>query len=232
MTFITILVPLYNGLEFLEECVASVIGQTYKDWKMIIGINGHGTDGGMAATVAKEIASKDDRIQVIIQPPPLKGKVESLNDLMTYTSSEWISILDCDDKWHPEKLEAQVKAMQTDAKDAVVIGTHCQYFGDKYDILNTFPVGYVDPAVLESTNPIINSSALIRREYCKWEYNEINYGMEDFYLWTEICLMNKKLYNVGSVLTYHRIHTTSAFNAKKYSNEGILERYKCLRGKN
>lgn len=229
MPFVTILTPVYNGIEYLEECVCSVIEQTYVDWEILIGVNGHGPDGGDVGDHAKQIASKDTRIKVIIQPPSIKGKVDSLNDLMTYTTSEWICILDCDDKWHPNKLAAQIHALQTDARDAVVIGTHCQYFGDIHDIVHSLPIGYIDPAILEHMNPIINSSALVNRVYCKWEYNDINYGMEDYYLWCEICLLNKKLYNIGSVLTYHRVHVTSSFNSKGYSNEAIRVRYKHLR---
>ena len=43
---VTVLVPLYNGIEFLEECLTSVKGQFFTDWTCIIGVNGHGDDGG------------------------------------------------------------------------------------------------------------------------------------------------------------------------------------------
>lgn len=231
MVFVSILTPVYNGVEFLEECIDSVIKQTFIDWELLIGINGHGEDGGKVAQIVEKISEKDTRIKVIIQPPPLKGKVESLNNLMTYTQSEWICLLDCDDKWHPYKLEAQYKASINEAKDASVIGTLCQYFGERHDILS-LPIGYIKPDILENFNPIINSSAMIRSDLCKWEYNEINNFIEDYYLWTEICLANKKLYNVYGVLTYHRIHRQSAFNSQHLSNDGIRERYKRLRYNN
>ena len=38
---ISVLIPLYNGIEFLEESINSVIKQTYKNWETIIGINGY-----------------------------------------------------------------------------------------------------------------------------------------------------------------------------------------------
>ena len=38
---ISILLPIYNGIEFINESVSTVIYQTYKDWELIIGINGH-----------------------------------------------------------------------------------------------------------------------------------------------------------------------------------------------
>ena len=40
-TGISILIPVYNGIEYLHESVYSVISQTHKKWEIIIGINGH-----------------------------------------------------------------------------------------------------------------------------------------------------------------------------------------------
>jgi len=41
---ISILIPLYNGIEFLEESVNSVINQTYSQWELLIGVNGYSTN--------------------------------------------------------------------------------------------------------------------------------------------------------------------------------------------
>ena len=38
---ISILMPIYNGIEFIDESVSSVLRQTYGDWELLIGINGH-----------------------------------------------------------------------------------------------------------------------------------------------------------------------------------------------
>jgi glycosyltransferase involved in cell wall biosynthesis len=228
MPFVSILTPVYNGVEYLETCVQSVLNQTFTDWELFIGINGHGTNGGSAAAEARRLSALDPRIKVIVQPPPLKGKVESLNDLMKHVTSSWVCLLDCDDKWHPKKLQYQIVALMTEAKDAAVIGTQCEYF-DEMTGTPCIPHGYVDPDVLEQYNPIINSSAMIRADLCKWEYNTINNFIEDYYLWTEIALAGHKLYNLPEVLTYHRIHKTSAFNSKNLSDEGIRSRYKHLR---
>ena len=39
-TSVSILMPIYNGLEFLTDSVTSVINQTVDDWELLIGING------------------------------------------------------------------------------------------------------------------------------------------------------------------------------------------------
>ena len=223
---ISIIVPMYNGIEFLEECVTSVIAQTFTDWEMLIGVNGHG-DGGEVGRLAHTIATLDPRITVYLQSS-LHGKVESSNDLVAKSKGDWICMLDCDDKWEPTKLEKQYRASIMEAKDAVVIGTFCQYFGERSGG-PTLPTGYIDPAVLEEYNPMINSSAMIKKEYCLWKYDDINYTMEDYSLWMDICLQGKKLYNVPECLTWHRIHSTSAFNTRGYSNLPLRTRYIQLR---
>jgi glycosyltransferase involved in cell wall biosynthesis len=224
MVFISILTPVYNGVEFLEQCIRSVRSQTFIDWDMWIGINGHGSDGGAVAYIAQELAKTDPRIHVVVQGPPLKGKVESLNHLLSLTSAPWISILDCDDLWEPAKLETQVHAIHSTAHDAVVIGTFCQYFGERYAKI-TLESGYIDPVVLEDHNPIINSSAIIQRSFCHWELNDMNFAMDDYHLWMKICLSGGKLYNIPNYLTWHQIHRTSAFNSKGQTNDALRAWY-------
>ena len=38
---ISILMPIYNGIEFIDESVSSIMQQTYTEWVLIIGVNGH-----------------------------------------------------------------------------------------------------------------------------------------------------------------------------------------------
>ena len=80
MVFISILTPVFNGVEFLEQCIRSVRSQTFPDWELWIGVNGHGEDGGMVAQLASQYAASDLRIHVVVQGPPLKGKVESFSN--------------------------------------------------------------------------------------------------------------------------------------------------------
>ena len=223
MTVVSIIIPLYNGVEYLEECVCSVIAQTFTDWEILIGINGHGYDGGKVAVTARSIAALDSRIKVFIQPPPLKGKIESSHSLVLKSKADWICMLDCDDKWEPRKLEMQIEASRTIAKNAAVIGSFCYYFGDLTGIVPV-PAGLIHPSHLEKGNPVVNSSAMIQREYCMWKDEDL----EDYSLWMNISLQGKDLYNVPEFLTWHRIHTTSAFNSKHVSDVPLRTRYSQL----
>jgi glycosyl transferase family 25 len=226
MVRVSILIPLYNGIEFLEECIDSVISQTFTDWEALIGINGHGEDGGEVGLIAKTIASRDHRIKVIIQGPPLSGKVQSLNNLVSFTGADLICVLDCDDKWKSNKLQRQIEVLETVACNVAAIGTFCTYFGEINMDLTVLEPGYITLSSLVDTNPIINSSSMIKKEYCLWEDKDYTFGVEDYYLWMQICLKGGKLYNIPEYLTWHRIHKTSAFNSniKQEINVGIIRR--------
>ena len=54
---ISILIPIYNGIEFIEESVSSVLNQTYEQWELLIGINGHPENSDIYK-IAKEYEKK------------------------------------------------------------------------------------------------------------------------------------------------------------------------------
>ena len=68
---ISILMPIYNGVEFIDESVSSILSQTYTDWELLIGINGH-PENSEVYQIAKKYESQDKRISVY-DFPHLKG---------------------------------------------------------------------------------------------------------------------------------------------------------------
>lgn len=200
---ISILIPIYNGIEFIEEAINSIKDQTYKEWEVIIGINGHLSNSDVYQ-IAKEY--ENDKIKVY-DLQNVKGKSEALNAMLQYSNYNWIALLDVDDKWLPNKLESQLPYLN----HYDVIGTFCQYFGDKTDIMLMPPKNISNFDFLK-INPIINSSVILKKELCWWDKN--HEGVEDYDLWLRLWKQNKKFYNVPAIQILHRIHDYSAFNAK------------------
>lgn len=216
---ISILMPIYNGIEFINEAVMSIVGQTYEEWELIIGINGHVKDSDVYKT-AKQYEGVSNKIRVydLIE---CNGKSESLNEMVKHCQYDWVSLLDVDDKWLPMKLERQLPYM----KEYDVIGTQCQYFGDINSIPN-IPLGDLSGLDFRKVNPIINSSCLIKKSVAYWE-NKFD-CIEDYELWLELWSQKKKFFNVPGILVMHRIHNDSAFNANGNNNKvgKLLEKYK------
>ena len=203
---ISILMPIYNGIQFIHESVPSIINQTYKDWELIIGINGHIPLSDVYFT-AKQYENVCNNIRVL-DLPNITGKSNSLNYMLQYCKYNYVALIDVDDIWHSKKLETQHIYMNT----YDVIGTKCVYFGDITGIIPSLPEGDLSTFNFLSFNPIINSSVIIRKSLCKWNGNVD--GIEDYDLW--LCLSKKgySFYNCKDVLVKHRIHKSSAFNSQ------------------
>jgi glycosyltransferase involved in cell wall biosynthesis len=206
---ISILMPIYNGIEFIEESVSSILRQKYDQWELHIGINGHPQDSKVYQ-IAKEYKNKSDKIHVY-DFFEIKGKSNTLNAMIPFCKYNYVALLDVDDIWHDEKLNVQSQLFnQYD-----VIGSKCVWFGDRPGIVPDIPVGDISDFDFSSVNPMINSSSIIRKELCHWNEN----GIEDYDLWLRLRKQHKTFFNCKSILVKHRIHSASAFNAKGNDNK-------------
>jgi glycosyltransferase involved in cell wall biosynthesis len=222
MHYISILIPIYNGVEFLEQSLASVIAQTYKNWEVIIGINGH-PHNSFTETTAINIVNKYNpnttyNIKIIYYDT--KGKPMTLNKMIDDCNYDYIALLDVDDIWLPEKLELQVPYLN----NYDVVGTHCKYFGDVSYCPN-IPFGDLSNFNFLIVNPIINSSSIIKKELAKWK--DDFFGVEDYNLWLDLSFQKKKFYNLDKILCLHRIYKESFFNNTNNNYvEALKNKYK------
>jgi glycosyltransferase involved in cell wall biosynthesis len=211
---ISILMPIYNGIEFIDESVMSIINQTYIHWELIIAINGHPPNSDVYIK-AKEYEMKSDKIKVL-DLHELSSKATTLNAIVPYCSFDYIAILDVDDIWSARKLEVQENYLQHNYD---VVGSRCIYFGERNGIVPTIPIGDIQSFDFKSYNPIINSSCIVRKELCHWDVHWNKYGIEDYALWLHLKKQGKRFFNCNEILVKHRIHNTSAYNSKGSSKE-------------
>lgn len=218
---ISILVPIYNGIEFIDESVGSVLTQTYTNWELLIGINGH-EPNSIVYQNAKSYEKTDKRIKVF-DFYNIKGKANTLNEMITYTNPNYkfIALLDVDDVWHNQKLEVQFPFLSK----YDVVGSNCLLFGDINYVVPRIPINDISSFDFVKVNPVINSSAVIKKSLCYWNEN----GIEDYDLWLRLWKQNKKFYNCPEILVKHRIHKKSAFNSKGHVDKvGPLLQSHCL----
>jgi glycosyltransferase involved in cell wall biosynthesis len=220
---ISVIIRLYNGIEYLNETIDSVINQEYTNWELIIGVNGHGADGGNVFKQAQTIiASKNDIRLQVKNYPDVKGGAQALNALAADSKHEWVAILDADDTWDPLKLSCQVNIINTVLAIPEIIGTHCEYFGERRGGPN-LPSGLIDNKVFREYNPIINSSVLIKKNLI--EFTDKFYGLDDYDQWCRLSLEGKVFYNIGKSLTNHRVYSNSQYNASNKQDVDGLRKY-------
>ena len=221
---ISILMPIYNGIEFIEESVSSILRQNYSQWELIIGINGH-PENSDVYKIAKEYEKAEQVVGKIrvYDFYNIKGKSNTLNEMIQYCKYDYIALLDVDDIWHPQKLELQSHLLNK----FDVIGSNCVWFGDRPGVIPVIPIGDISNYDFSLVNPIINSSCIIRKELCYWNEN----GIEDYDLWLRLRKASKTFFNCKAILVKHRIHSASAFNAKGNNNkvEDLLKNHSLVR---
>lgn len=205
---ISILLPIYNGIEFIDESISSIINQTEENWELLIGVNGHPKNSNVYLT-AKQYENSKIKVYDLYH---LKCKVDTLHELLKYTNYNWIALIDVDDIWLPNKLSKQIKYM--DLYD--IIGTNTLYFGESKGVPN-LPYYDLKEFNFMNYNPIINSSVLLKKELCYW--SKKYEGIEDYELWLRLWKQQKKFYNLPDILVKHRIHNQSEFNTKNFDKE-------------
>lgn len=217
---ISILMPIYNGIEFIEESVSSVLKQSFTEWELIIGINGHPPKSEIY-NIAKSYEAKNNQIRVY-DLIDIRGKSNALNHMLQYCKYDYVAILDVDDIWMDNKLQTQfIYCFVYD-----VIGSQCVYFGSMEGITPRIPLNDISDADFSLCNPMINSSVMMRKELCYW--NSENDGVEDYELWLKLRKQGKRFYNCHDILVKHRIHQTSAFNTQNHSEKikKLIEKYR------
>jgi glycosyltransferase involved in cell wall biosynthesis len=214
--WVSILTPVYTGWTFLPEAAGSVFHQDDWGWEWIIGVNGHGPTGGEAFQVALGLAQWaaehcPGRPVKVYNLPQVSGKVEALNVMVERAQGDWVALLDCDDLWEANKLSVQRTFLNTVAMGAGAIGTLCTYFGDMLADGPPIPLGFIPSGAGRFGNPIVNSSAIVRKDLAVWIET---FGLEDYDMWVRLDKAGFQLFNVPMRLVRHRIHKDSAFNGK------------------
>ena len=100
---VSIVIPAYNASNYLAEAIDSALSQTYDNMEIIV-VNDGSPDNGATAAVA---AKYGDKIRYFEKPNG--GSSSALNMGIANMSGEWFSWLSHDDLYTPEKLETQVK---------------------------------------------------------------------------------------------------------------------------
>jgi len=104
---VSIITPMYNSENFVEEAILSVIKQSYTNWEMLI--IDDGSDDSSIEIVEKYLG-RYNRIK-LIKNTFNKGASLTRNIGIEKSSGRYIAFLDSDDVWLPMKLEEQIKFM-------------------------------------------------------------------------------------------------------------------------
>jgi glycosyltransferase involved in cell wall biosynthesis len=105
---VSVCIPLFNGMPFIEEAVQSVLNQTLPDWELVI-TDDHSTDDA-PARIAR---FNDPRIRYMLNPGD-PGPEGNWNACLLEARGRYAKLLCQDDLLHPDCLKLQVQALEQD----------------------------------------------------------------------------------------------------------------------
>lgn len=117
LPLISVIVPIYNVEAYIEECIESIIRQTYRNLQIILVNDGSEDQSG---TICNQYADSDQRVEVIHQPN--KGLVIARKSGLKRAKGDYIGFVDGDDYIEEEMYERLLEEMQKSDADFIHSG--------------------------------------------------------------------------------------------------------------
>jgi glycosyltransferase involved in cell wall biosynthesis len=209
---VTVLMPVYNGSEFLALAIESVLRQTHADLELIV-INDGSTD--QSKPIAESFAQADPRVKVFSTPN--QGVAKAMNLGLQLAKTEWIAVMHADDIMYRHRLESQLMFVADHPElsfasssvhhiDAAgrVIGHDNSKLTTPEAVDAQFeagePIGFVHPAVIFKKSAVLEVGG----------YRQQFWPAEDLDLWNRMLESGHKLLIQPEHLISYRIHGKSA----------------------
>ena len=203
MPKVSVIIPTYNREEFIVETINSVLNQTYKDFEVIV------VDDGSTDNTKQKLEPFKSKIKLIEQPN--SERAVARNNGVKNSSGEYIAFLDSDDIWIKDKLEKQVKLL--DSKPDVILtygqSLRINEHGQKIKIAKRQLKGFSGEVFenLLMRNFVVSATPMIKKEYFEkttgFQTKYIPY--EDWEFWLRFSLLGK-FYFLNQPFSYYRIH--------------------------
>jgi len=181
---ISVIIPVFNGEITIKETIKSVLNQTFQNFEIIV-IN----DGSQDKTL--DIIESFNYPTIKVFSYTNRGPAVSRNRGLDHASGEFITFLDADDLWTPDKLEAQLNALHANPQAAVAyswtdyINKFGQFLYPDERIAETGDVYaklLVNNFLHNGSNPLIRRQALQEIGY----FDESLWGSEDWDMWLRL----------------------------------------------
>lgn len=158
---VSIILPVFNGEEFISTAIESVLHQMYTAWELLI-IDDGSTDG-----TAERVRQHSDSRIIYIKNEQNTGIQKSLNSGLQNAKGEYVARIDVDDVWSDvHKLALQVDFLETH-KQYVLIGTGAIVVNEKGAEQFRYVERSTDQEIRNRIlfhNPFIHSSVLMRKD--------------------------------------------------------------------
>ena len=209
MPEISVILPFFNRIQYLQDSIESIFRQDFKDFE-IIAVDDGSTDG------SAQLVKKLNQIPIRLISQTNQGASCARNAGVRAASGRFVTFLDSDDIWVPNKLSAQLVDIRNTSNDALCFG-HIQEF--------------ISPEFLNNKNkfqtrllPGLSLTTLLMLRENFLRIGELNpaFQLAEFIEWFERSKHKGfSTYMSNSIYAYRRIHQgnigrAKSSNAKQY----------------
>ncbi|HUK99339.1 MAG TPA: glycosyltransferase family 2 protein [Nitrospirota bacterium] len=231
---IDILLATYNGEQFLDDQIQSILNQTYPYWRLII--RDDGSTDNTNAIIHSYAVKYPDKIFIIKSSERTMGACENFNILLEHVISDYVMFCDQDDVWLPQKIERTFQKIcdmekiygrnmpllvYTDLKVAdanlhIITNSYWRYEAINPNIGKSF-------SRLLTTNVMTGCTIMINRKLKEMATPIPQEAMmHDWWIGLVSSAFGKNDYlNEATIL--HRLHTSNVVGAKRYKRTKIFD---------
>ncbi len=207
---VSIIVPVYNVAAYLDECVRSLVGQSYRDLEILLIDDGSKDNSGQ---ICDCWATQDSRIRVIHKVNG--GAASARNAGLDAATGEYICFVDSDDVVLPEYVQTLVQALENQNADASVCGF---FFWSKAEetpcATETDPGSYSCEGYMLRFLRDWSCSLLWNKIFKKEAVGDIRmaegHRVDDEYFTYQVCMNCKKVAQTDLCLYRYRLRASSA----------------------
>jgi teichuronic acid biosynthesis glycosyltransferase TuaG len=199
MPEVSIVMPAFNAEDTVVQSIASVVGQTFGDWELLV-VDDCSTD--RTAERVRDIARTDSRVTLHVLERNSGGPAGPRNVGVDRASGAFLAFLDADDRWAPEKLSRQLEFMKREK--AVLSSTGYDVVGADGD-----PVGSFVPPPRTSYERMLRASTIgcLTAMYDVRALGKRKFplcGHEDYALWLSILREGRVAHGLPDRLATYR----------------------------
>ena len=226
---VSVIMSVYNGEQFLQQAIESILSQTYTNWEFII-ID----DASNEAT--REILShysSDGRFRITRQPEN-KGLTKNLNVGVAMSKGEYIARMDADDISLPNRFQEQVLYLEQNPETVAVFSV-VDLIDENGNPAGSWPddrkaISYeMIRRILPLRNCVAHPTVMIRKKILQqYGYNEKQLHSQDWDLWLRLVNDGKRIEKINKPLLLYRINNNSVtkISNKKSAFLKIHQSYK------
>lgn len=204
---VSVIMGTYNEkIQWVEECINSILTQTYKNIEFIIVLDNPNNEE--LKKYIENVQKQDSRIVVVKNEENL-GLVKTLNKALNYCTGDLIARMDADDIALKNRFSIQVKFMEEN-KDVAMVGTKVEFIDGNGRVLSKDkyrPTSYEEiKSHLRQGNAFAHPTLMYRKDMIMdiGGYKEVPLA-EDYYLATEVITKGYKVANLEETLLMYRV---------------------------